>query len=39
VGEKLDLEDYIREIRPDYVIVLYSGVSSVEEAHGSYDFF
>ena len=39
VGDKLNLEDYIQEIKPDYVIVLYSGVSSVAGSRGKYDFF
>ena len=30
VGEKLNMEKYIREIDPDYVIVMYSGVSALE---------
>lgn len=39
VGDKLNAEDYIEQIKPDYVIVLYSGVSSIEESDGKYDFF
>ena len=39
VGDKLNLEKYISEINPDYVIVLYSGVASVEDSAGRYDFF
>ncbi len=39
VGEKLNLEKYISEINPNYVIVLYSGVTSVEGSAGRYDFF
>ena len=39
VGEKLNAEDYIKQTSPDYVIVLYSGVGSLEESHGKYDFF
>ncbi len=39
VGDKLNVEEYIKEIRPDYVIVLYSGITSLEESHGRYDFF
>ena len=27
VGEKLDMREYIQKIKPDYVIVLYTGVS------------
>ena len=39
VGEKLNAEEYIKQIKPDYVIVLYSGVSSIEKSDGKYDFF
>ena len=39
VGDKLDLGAYISQIEPDYVIVLYSGVSGKDTAHGKYDFF
>lgn len=39
VGEKLNAEEYIKQIKPDYVIVLYSGVSSIEKSDGIYDFF
>ena len=39
VGEKLNAEEYIKQIKPDYVIVLYSGVSSIEKSNGKYDFF
>ena len=39
VGEKLDLKSYISEIRPDYVLVLYGGVSSRSSGNGKYDFF
>lgn len=38
-GDKLNLEEYISKFRPDYVIVLFSGVNSVKEARGKYDFF
>jgi len=37
VGEKLNLEEYIREIRPDCVIVLYSGVAGT--GGGKFNFF
>ena len=36
-GIRIDLKDYITKTKPDYVIVLYSGVGSVKEA-GKYDF-
>ena len=39
IGDKMNLEDYIQEIKPDYVLVLYTGISSVRNAHGKYDFF
>lgn len=39
VGEKLNAEKYIKEIQPDYVIVLYSGISTVDKSDGRYDFF
>lgn len=39
VGDKLNLEQYIASLRPDYVLVLYSGVSDMEHSSGRYDFF
>ncbi len=39
VGEKLNMEEYIREIRPDYVIVLYSGVHTSDDPNARFDFF
>lgn len=38
VGDKVNIESYIQEINPDYVIVLYSGVSSADPKHGKYEF-
>ena len=38
VGEKLNIKDYIQQIKPDYLLVLFSGTASVE-ADGRYDFF
>jgi hypothetical protein len=39
VGEKINMNEYISEIKPDYVIVLYSGAYSKERSFGYYDFF
>lgn len=39
VGEKLNLEEYIKEIKPEYVIVIYSGAYSRDNSVGYYDFF
>lgn len=36
-GIRIDLKDYIIKTKPDYVIVLYNGVGSVNDA-GKYDF-
>lgn len=36
VGTKMNMEEYIKQVRPDYVLVLYSGAS---DASGKYDFF
>ena len=38
-GEKINVEAYIQEIQPDYVIVLYTDVTSIEESCGRFDFF
>ena len=38
VGDRLNIKEYIQEIKPDYVLVLYSGVKSIERANGGYDF-
>lgn len=37
-GERLNMAEYIAEIKPDYVIVLYSGVSTLEKPARRYDF-
>lgn len=39
VGDKLNIETYIQEINPDYVIVLYSGVSAPDSENGRYEFY
>lgn len=39
VGDKINAEDYIKNNRPDYVIVLYSGIGSLDKSNGTYDFF
>lgn len=39
VGEKLNIEKYMKEIDPDYVLVLYSGISAFKNSAGKYDFF
>lgn len=39
VGDKINLRDYIQEIKPDYVLVLYSGVTAVDGSSGEFDFF
>lgn len=39
VGEKVNLKEYIEEIKPDYVVVLYSGIYRIPVARGRYDFF
>ena len=38
VGEKMNIYSYIEEIKPDYVLVLYSGASGVKGSSGKYDF-
>ena len=39
VGNKLNAEEYIKEIKPDYVIVLYSGISAAEDSSNKFNFF
>ena len=36
VGEKLNMKEYINEIKPDYVLVLYNGVLN---SQNRYNFF
>ena len=38
VGNKLSIKSYIETEKPDYVLVLYGGVSAREWASGQYDF-
>lgn len=35
---KVDIMQKIEEIKPDYVLVLYSGLSSLDDSNGCYDF-
>ncbi len=37
-GFPVNLETYIQDIKPEYVIVLYSGVDSDQNAHGKFNF-
>lgn len=37
VGDRFNIEDYIKQINPDYVLVLYTGVEGVSDSR--YDFF
>jgi len=37
VGDKLNMKEYIEQIKPDYVLVLYTGIESI--ADSKYDFF
>lgn len=39
VGDKVNVEEYIKTINPDYVLVLYTGISSHNISQGKYDFF
>jgi len=36
--DKLSVYDYIEEIKPNYVIVLYSGLTKLNYSEGKYDF-
>ena len=39
VGDKMNIAEYIRVIRPDYVLILYNSIASMRESDGQYDFF
>ena len=39
VGDKLNMKDYIQQIKPDYVLVLYAGISDISNSHSRYNFF
>ena len=39
IGDKINVEDYIRETRPDYVVVLFTGICPIKLSDGRYDFF
>ncbi len=39
IGDKVNVEEYIKKINPDYVLVLYSGISDYTITKGYYDFF
>ena len=36
-GERINVKDYIEQMKPDYVLVLYSGINY--NADGRYNFF
>lgn len=38
-GTKINVEEYVKEISPDYVILLYSGVSKPNSDYEEYNFF
>jgi len=38
-GEKVNAEEYMKEISPDYVILLYSGIGKADDAYETYNFF
>lgn len=38
-GKKVNVEEYIKEISPDYVILLYSGVAKADSSDQKYNFF
>lgn len=38
VGDKVNVYDYIKEINPDYVLVLYSGINNIKNTHDKYNF-
>ena len=37
IGDRMNMEDYIKEIQPDYVVVLYTDVG--DSSYSRYDFF
>lgn len=39
IGEKVNIEEYIKTINPDYVLVLYTGISSTSISQGKFNFF
>ena len=39
VGKKVNPADYIAEVKPDYVIVLYNEVKAIDHSDGRYNFF
>ncbi len=38
VGERLNLTEYINQLQPDYVLVLYNSVYEIEDSAGRYEF-
>ena len=38
VGDRMNVKEYVKEIKPDFVIVLYSGVASVHGGDDRYIF-
>lgn len=38
VGDRINTYKYIEQIKPDYVLILYSGISSIKNSVRKYDF-
>lgn len=38
IGDKIDIVEYLHEIQPDYVLVLYKCVTTLEESSGRFNF-
>ncbi len=39
VGDRIDIAEFMEEYKPDYVLVLYSGIVNLQHSDGKYDFF
>ena len=38
-GNIINIKDYIKEVEPDYVVVIYLGVTSLRNSGGRFNFF
>lgn len=39
VGDPIDVRSFVKEKKPDYVLVMYSGIVNMEHSDGKFDFF
>ena len=39
IGDKINVEEYIKDTKPDYVLILYTGITNSDFFHDKFNFF